>query len=126
MKLCGMMLVDSADVGQTLSVQGANWDGLSTSAVPAGHELVVVLLLRPEPDDVGAPQPVELHVNHAESRAMAGHAHVDLGITHWTEQTAVALTVSCVFPDPGRYVLAFDSAFGSDQLGFDLLLEPSP
>lgn len=121
MKLAGMLYAESAHVNKTLSVQGANWDGLTASAFPASHELAVVLLLRPTDADVGVPLPIELHVNDDADGAMAGHAHLDLKVNAWKEQTAIAVTVSCSFARAGRYTLRFASGFGNDQLSFDVV-----
>ncbi|MCW2606096.1 MAG: hypothetical protein JWO60_789 [Frankiales bacterium] len=121
MKLAGMLFAESAHVDRTLSVQGGGWDGLTASAFPANHELVVVLLVRPDQSDVGKALPMQLHVNHDGSNAMAGHAHLDLNTHNYRQQTAVVVKVACTFAEAGRYTIRFDADFGKDQLSFDVV-----
>ncbi len=121
MLLAGMLFAESAHVDRTLSLQGAGWDGLTASAFPATHELVVVLLVRPDRADVGKALPMQLHVNLDGANTMAGHAHVDLNTHAWREQTAVVVKVPCTFAEAGRYTIRFDAEFGTDALSFDVV-----
>lgn len=122
MKLDAMFLTEKAVNAQTLSVDGALWDGLTATAFPASHTVPVVLLLRPLPGDVGRVFPVQLHVNAADGDAvMAGHSHLDITCNTYRQQTAVVVEVPCVFPRAATYTLRFDGDIGTDTLGFQVV-----
>ena len=122
MKLAATFFANSADtVGDHLQVTGGMWDGLTASRYPAAHDIVVVLLLRPELKDVGESFHVDLHVTGPDGGS-AGQDHVDIRLNQYKQQTAVVVTVKGSFAASGRYSVKTTShGLGSDEIFFQVV-----
>ena len=122
MKLAATFFANQADMdGDRLQVAGGMWDGLSASRYPAAHSIVVVLLLRPELKDVGESFHVDLDVTGPDGQS-AGHAHMDVTLNQYKQQTAVVVTVMGSFAASGRYsVRTTSQGMGSDEIFFQVV-----
>ena len=122
MKLAATFFAEQADTtGDHLQVSGGMWDGLTASRYPAAHDIVVVLVLRPERKDVGESFHVDLDVTGPGGQS-AGHGHTDITLNQYKQQTAVVMTVKGDFAASGRYSVRTTShAIGGDEIFFQVV-----
>lgn len=122
MKLAATFFANSADMANDhLQVSGGMWDGLTASRFPAAHDIVVVLVLRPEPKDVGESFHVDLDVTGPDGQS-AGHSHLDVTLNQFKQQTAVVVTVQGSFAAAGRYsVKTASQRLGRDEIFFQVV-----
>jgi len=122
MKLAATFFANQADMNNdNLQVTGGMWDGLTASRFPATHDIVVVLMLRPEPKNVGESFHVDLNVTGPDGQS-AGHDHVDVTLNKYKQQTAIVVTVKGSFAASGRYsVKTTSKALGSDEIFFQVV-----
>lgn len=122
MKLAATFFANSADMSNDhLQVSGGMWDGLTASRFPAAHDIVVVLMLRPELKDVGESFHVDLNVTGPDGQS-AGHTHMDVTLNQYKQQTAVVMTVKGSFTASGRYSVKTSSqAIGTDEIFFQVV-----
>lgn len=124
MKLAATFFANQADMLKDhLQVTGGMWDGLTASRFPATHDIVVVLMLRPELKDVGESFHVDLNVTGPDGQS-AGHNHMDVTLNQYKQQTAVVVTVKGSFPTAGRYSVKTSSErLGKDEIFFQVVGE---
>ena len=121
MKLAATFFANQADMtNDHLQVSGGMWDGLTASRYPAAHDIVVVLMLRPELKDVGESFHVDLNVTGPDGES-AGHDHRDVTLNQYKQQTAVVMTVKGSFAASGRYSVKTTSQAGTDEIFFQVV-----